>query len=102
MLIIGTPKPLNTNTKRTCLGIKCIDGIVLAHEKLILNKLLVPKSNNRIQTVDNHIGFVAAGLLADSRHLAGRAKDEADSYKSTYHVPIPTKVLSSSLIDSLL
>ncbi|KAJ3360412.1 putative proteasome subunit alpha type-7 [Kappamyces sp. JEL0680] len=46
----------------TCIGIKCIDGIVLAHEKLITSKLLVPGSNNRIQTIDRHIGFVRDAL----------------------------------------
>ena len=74
------------------MGIKCVDGIVLAHEKLILNKMLVKGSNNRIQTVAMHVGFVAAGLLADSRHVAGRAREEAENYKSTYHVDIPAKV----------
>ena len=48
---------------RTCLGIKCVDGIVLAHEKLITSKLLVPGSNSRIQTIDRHIGFVGGSTL---------------------------------------
>ena len=43
---------------RTCVGIKCIDGVVLAHENLIQSKLLVPGGNTRIQTIDMHIGFV--------------------------------------------
>ena len=42
----------------TCIGIKAIDGIVLAHEKLVQSKLLVKEANNRIQTIDMHIGFV--------------------------------------------
>ena len=46
------------NERRTCIGIKALDGIVLAHEKLVQSKLLVPESNNRIQTIDWHIGFV--------------------------------------------
>ena len=45
---------------RTCIGIKCIDGVVLAHEKLVDSKLLVPGGNNRIQTIDMHIGFVSS------------------------------------------
>jgi 20S proteasome subunit alpha 7 len=77
----------------TCIGIKTLDGIILAHEKLVQSKLLVKNSNNRIQTIDMHVGFVAAGLLADSKHLAGRARDEAENYQSTYGVPIPANVL---------
>ena len=76
----------------TCIGIKCVDGIVLSHENLIKSKLLVAGSNNRIQTVDMHVGYVAAGLLADSRHLAKRAQEEAESYRQTYRTPIPAKV----------
>jgi 20S proteasome alpha/beta subunit len=33
-----------------------------------------------------------AGLLADGRHLAGRARDEAESYRDTYHTRISTQV----------
>ena len=77
----------------TCIGIKAEDGIVLAHEKLLTNKLLVPGENNRIQTVDDHVGFVAAGLSADSRHLASRAREEAENYKDVYRSPIPGNVL---------
>lgn len=65
----------------------------MAHEKLVQSKLLVANKNNRIQTIDLHVGFVAAGLLADSRHLATRAREEAENYKDLYKLPIPAKVL---------
>lgn len=61
---------------------------------MITSKLLVSQSNNRIQTIDTHIGFVAAGLLADSRHLAGRAREEAESYKNIYRQPIPSMMIA--------
>ena len=53
----------------TSIGIKCKDGIVLAVEKIIQSKLLIPKKNKRIQTVDRNIGVVYSGLLPDGRHL---------------------------------
>jgi 20S proteasome subunit alpha 7 len=34
------------------------DGVVLAVEKLVTSKLLLPGANRRIQTVDRHMGFV--------------------------------------------
>ena len=43
---------------RTAIGIRVKDGIVLAVEKLIHSKLLVPNANRRIQTIDHHIGMV--------------------------------------------
>lgn len=39
-----------------------------------------------------------AGLVADGRHLANRAREEAENYKDTYRTQIPAKVgLSSQL-----
>jgi hypothetical protein len=42
----------------TAIGLRCKDGVVLAVEKLIQSKLLVPGSNKRIATVDRHVGIV--------------------------------------------
>ncbi len=30
--------------------------------------------------------------MADGRHLAGRARDECESYRDSYHIRVPTKV----------
>ena len=43
---------------RTAIGIRVKDGVVLAVEKLVQSKLLIPGSNRRIQTIDRHIGMV--------------------------------------------
>lgn len=45
---------------RTAIGLRVKDGVVLALEKLVSSKLLVPGTNRRIQTVDRHIGIVRA------------------------------------------
>jgi len=80
----------------TVLAIKCKDGIVLAVEKLISSKLLVngddSSTNRKIFTVDSHIGLATAGLVADGRHLANRAREEASSFKDTYRFDAPVKV----------
>jgi len=81
----------------TAIGLKVKDGIVLAVEKLVHSKLLVPGANRRIQTVDRHIGLATAGLLADGRHLSNRARDEAASYRENYHSPPPLKVIADRL-----
>lgn len=72
----------------TSIGIKAKDGVVLAVEKIINSKLLVPGKNKRIQTVDRHIGVAYSGLLPDGRHFVNRARDEAQSFKSTYKTPV--------------
>lgn len=44
---------------RTAVGLRVKDGVVLAVEKLIQSKLLVPGANRRIQSADLHIGIVS-------------------------------------------
>lgn len=81
-----------TENAGTVIGLKCSDGILLGVEKLVQTKLLVPGSNKRIFTVDYHAGVASAGLIADGKHLAGRARDEAISFRDTYRYPSPIKV----------
>ncbi|RKP07153.1 20S proteasome subunit [Thamnocephalis sphaerospora] len=81
----------------TAIGLRCKDGVVLAVEKLVQSKLLVPGSNRRILAVDRHIGMAIAGLLADGRHIVKRARDEAESYRDVYNVPMPGKMLASRI-----
>lgn len=47
----------------TAIGLRVKDGVVLAVEKLIHSKLLVPGANRRIQTVDRHIGMVKRPVI---------------------------------------
>ncbi|KAI0693565.1 nucleophile aminohydrolase [Cytidiella melzeri] len=68
----------------TAIGLRVKDGIVLAVEKIIHSKLLVPDTNRRIQSVDRHIGMATAGFLADGRRLANHVREETSNYRSTY------------------
>jgi len=81
----------------TAIALRVQDGVVFAVEKLIQSKLLIPGSNRRIASVDDHAGMVTAGLLADGRHLANRARDEADGYGDNYHTQIPLKILADRI-----
>ncbi|MBW0522319.1 hypothetical protein O181_062034 [Austropuccinia psidii MF-1] len=83
----------------TVIGLRFKDGIVLAIEKLIQSKLLIPNNinNKRIRTVDLHVGVATAGLLADGRQLSHRATVEAANYKQNYHDPIPVQKLADRL-----
>ncbi|KAI9447818.1 20S proteasome subunit [Lactarius indigo] len=81
----------------TAIGLRVKDGVVLAVEKLVHSKLLVPGANRRIQTIDRHIGLASSGLLADGRHLSNRARDEASNYRNNYNEPAPLKALADRL-----
>lgn len=67
---------------------------MLAVEKLVHSKLLVPGSGRRIGSADLHAGIASAGLLADGRQLLNRAREEAKSYRSLLDQPIPAKILA--------
>ena len=45
------------------IGLRVKDGVVLAVEKLVHSKLLMPGANRRIQTIDRHIGLVRSRMF---------------------------------------
>lgn len=81
----------------TSVGIKFKDGIVLAVEKIIASKLLVPGANKRIQTIDSHVGVAYSGLIPDGRHFVSRGRSEASNWRSIYKEQIPVKSLADRM-----
>ncbi|KAF9076009.1 proteasome subunit alpha type-3 [Rhodocollybia butyracea] len=81
----------------TAIGLRVKDGIVLAVEKLVHSKLLIPDANRRIQTLDRHIGMATAGLLADGRQLANRAREESSNFRDNFKSPALVKYVSDRL-----
>jgi len=71
----------------TCLGIVFRDGVLLATVKPATS-LIVPESVEKIFQIDDHIGSVAAGLLADARILTNQARVRAQVHKITYEEAI--------------
>ena len=53
------------------------DGIVLACERKIKSKLLVPKSIEKIHELDSHIACAVSGLFADAKTLMTHARSVA-------------------------
>jgi proteasome alpha subunit len=72
----------------TAIGIVCSDGIVLAADKRIVDKLIVPESVEKIFEIDSHIGATAAGILSDARVLIERSQLKAQQHRVTYDAPI--------------
>jgi len=70
----------------TCLGIVFKDGAVLATLKPN-SSLIVSTSMEKIFQVDEHIGAVAAGFLADARVLVNQSRVRAQVHKITYEEP---------------
>jgi len=77
----------------TVVGLRCLDGVILATEKLITSQLHVEGDNSRIFMIDDHIGMAAAGLLPDARSLAQYCRQEAQDFRREFGRPIPIRTL---------
>jgi len=73
----------------TIIGLRCLDGVILATEKLTVSELHEPGDNSRLFKIDDHIGMVCAGLLPDARSLAETCREEASSFRRQFGRPIP-------------
>ncbi|KAJ6260016.1 hypothetical protein Dda_5661 [Drechslerella dactyloides] len=81
----------------TTIGLRCKDGVILACEKLITSKLLVPGSNKRISSIDRHVGIATSGLIPDGKHFTNRARDESISWRRSYKESIPVASLADRM-----
>jgi len=57
------------------------------------SRLLKEDSNRVIFHIENHIGCVLTGNIPDGKNVIHRAKQEADSYRDNYGIPITGRVL---------
>jgi len=71
----------------TALGLVFKEGIVFATIKPV-GKLVVSESVEKIYQIDDHVGAVASGLLADARTLVQMSRIRAQIHKITYEEPI--------------
>ena len=85
----------------TVMGLKSKDGIAMLVDKRISTKLLEAESIEKIFKIDDHIGAVASGLVADGRALVDRARVEAQVNHVTYDEPISIEVLAKKISDHI-
>ncbi|MDP2750941.1 MAG: archaeal proteasome endopeptidase complex subunit alpha [Nanoarchaeota archaeon] len=74
----------------TAIGMVCKDGVLVIADKRLVDKLVVPKSVEKIFQIDNHLGAAASGIISDARVLIERAQLKAQQNKITYDTPIDT------------
>lgn len=84
----------------TSVGLVFKDGVILGTVKQNL-PLSIPGSTEKLFTIDDHIGAVAAGLLADSRILVDQLRVKAQMNKITYQEEIDVWNLSKALGDRM-
>ncbi|WFD17983.1 proteasome endopeptidase complex [Malassezia caprae] len=81
----------------TAIAVRTKDGVVFGVENLVHSKLMVSGSHKRIFGVDRHAALTSAGLIADGKHLASRARDEANNFFDTYKQKAPIKTIAERL-----
>jgi len=84
----------------TSLGLTFKNGVVLATVKQQMD-LAVTKTTEKLFKIDDHIGAVAAGLLADARVLVNQLRVRAQINKITYEEPIDVWSLARTLGDRM-
>ncbi len=80
----------------TTFGLVFKDGILLCAQKRV-SKLV--KFSDKIFQVDNHIGLVATGIVADARVLVDVARVKAQQNKMMYDEPISTSNIAKFMAD---
>eukprot|EP01065_Artemidia_motanka_P035914 TRINITY_DN43819_c0_g1_i1.p1 TRINITY_DN43819_c0_g1~~TRINITY_DN43819_c0_g1_i1.p1 ORF type:complete len:234 (+),score=69.72 TRINITY_DN43819_c0_g1_i1:67-768(+) len=86
------------NNGHTTLGIKAQDGVCLITEKRV-PALADGRDFVKMQQLDDHAGFIYAGMGADMRLHAQRARVACQRYKAQYGEPIPIRQLVSQIAD---
>jgi len=84
----------------TGVGIVCADGVVLAADKSIQSKLVIPESIEKIFKVDENIAVVSAGLVGDARRLVGIARRQAQDNKMVYSENIQVEVMAKEIAET--
>jgi len=84
----------------TGVGIIFADGVVLAADKNIQSKLVIPKSIEKIFKIDDNIAVVSAGLVGDARRLVGIARRQAQDNKMVYSEIIQVEVMAKEIAET--
>lgn len=73
----------------TTLGIRAVDGVVLAAEKKVQSSLVDPSSIQKVFELDLHAGCTYSGIGPDCRVIISYSRKVCQQYRMTYNEPIP-------------
>eukprot|EP01025_Chloroclados_australasicus_P005275 TRINITY_DN11535_c0_g1_i2.p1 TRINITY_DN11535_c0_g1~~TRINITY_DN11535_c0_g1_i2.p1 ORF type:complete len:236 (-),score=42.24 TRINITY_DN11535_c0_g1_i2:236-943(-) len=88
------------NQGATSLGIKAVNGVVIASEKKLPSVLIDETTVQKIQLMSPQIGFVYSGLGPDARVLAKKARKQAQVYYQMYgeYTPVAQLVRETATV----
>ncbi len=82
----------------TAVGIRASNSVILATVRIAM-PLAVIESYKKIYEIDDHVGAVSSGSLADGRELAKLARIRAQINRVTYGEPISIPTLTMYICD---
>jgi proteasome alpha subunit len=80
----------------TAIGLKTSEGVLLGAVK---SPMPLAVSYKKIYQIDDHIGIVSAGSLADARNLVDMARVKSQISKITYNEPVSVGTLTKYICD---
>ncbi|MBU0762710.1 MAG: archaeal proteasome endopeptidase complex subunit alpha [Candidatus Altiarchaeota archaeon] len=83
----------------TAVGLTFDGGVLLAVDKNVSSKLIVPKSIEKIFQIDDHIGVATSGLVADARRLIEDARLRSQRHRLVYNEPVNVSSLTRDICD---
>ncbi|MEM2109261.1 MAG: archaeal proteasome endopeptidase complex subunit beta [Candidatus Odinarchaeota archaeon] len=89
-------------TGTTTVGIRCVDGVILATDRRATAGYLIANRNaQKIYILDEHMAATIAGTVADAQNIMDVITAEAKLYKIRSGKPIPVKA-ASRLLSNIL
>ena len=82
-------------------GMICSDGVFIISDKRTEDKLLNPKSANKIFEVDSHLIASAAGIVSDARVLIEKAQILSQQHKVTYDNPVEPELVIKEIANTM-
>lgn len=83
-------------TGTTTVGIKCVDGVVLATDRRVTSGYFIAhKHAKKIWKIDDHVAATMSGAVADVQKILDRLTTQANYYKLTTRRPISVRALAS-------
>jgi proteasome alpha subunit len=75
------------------IGMSCSDGVFIIADRRVDDKLIIPKSANKIYEIDGNIIASVAGIISDARVLIERAQVVAQQNRITYDSEIEPELI---------
>ncbi|XP_030388588.1 proteasome subunit alpha type-6 [Scaptodrosophila lebanonensis] len=83
----------------TSVALKSGDCAVIATQKKVTEKLIVPETVTHLFGITKEIGCVMTGRIADARSQVQKARYEASNFLYKYGYPIPVEILCRRMAD---